>query len=71
MACRPCNEDKAHLTGPEYLAATIVRGRAGTPMPSFGRDSVAYMRLTAPEVLDVIAFIRERFVSPPRAQGAQ
>lgn len=56
---------------PEFIAATIVRGRAGTPMPSFGRDSVSYARLTATEVLDLTAFIRERLGKAPRAQGAQ
>jgi mono/diheme cytochrome c family protein len=55
----------------EYVAATIARGRAGTPMPSFGRDSVAYQRLTAPEILDLTAFVRERLSAPTRAQGAQ
>lgn len=53
-----------------YLAATIVRGRAGTPMPSFGRDSVGYARLTGDEVLDLTAYIRERLGrTPPRATG--
>jgi cytochrome c oxidase cbb3-type subunit III len=42
---------------PEFIAATVVRGRAGTPMPAFGRDSVSYPRLSAGEVLDVTAFI--------------
>jgi mono/diheme cytochrome c family protein len=55
----------------EYVAATVARGRAGTPMPSFGRDNVAYQRLTAPEILDLTAFVRERLSAPPRAQGAQ
>lgn len=54
----------------EYIAATIVRGRSGTPMPSFGRDNVAYSRLTATEVLDVSAFIRERLGRTPRVTGA-
>jgi mono/diheme cytochrome c family protein len=43
----------------EYLAATIVRGRAGTPMPAFGRDSVSFPKLTAAEVLDITAFLRQ------------
>jgi mono/diheme cytochrome c family protein len=41
----------------EYIAATIVRGRAGTPMPAFGRDSVSYLRLSPSEILDTAAFI--------------
>jgi len=45
----------------EFIAATIVRGRSGTPMPAFGRDSVSYAKLTATEVLDITAFIREGF----------
>jgi mono/diheme cytochrome c family protein len=41
----------------EFIAATIVRGRAGTPMPAFGRDSASYPKLTAQEVLDLAAFV--------------
>ncbi|MCS6806937.1 MAG: c-type cytochrome [Acidobacteriota bacterium] len=44
----------------EYIAATIVRGRAGTPMPAFGRDSVNYSTLAPNEVLDITAFVREQ-----------
>jgi mono/diheme cytochrome c family protein len=43
----------------DYLAATIVRGRAGTPMPAFGRDQVRYPKLAAGEVLDLAAYIRQ------------
>jgi len=46
-----------------YIAATIVRGRSGTPMPGFGRDNVNYPRLTATEVLDLIAYIRHGLAS--------
>lgn len=56
---------------PEYIAATIVRGRAGTPMPSFGRDNPGFSRLTAADVLDVTAFVRDRLGKTPQAQGAQ
>lgn len=42
---------------PEMIAATVVRGRRGTPMPAFGRDGVGYARLEATEVLDVAAFV--------------
>ena len=52
-----------------YIAATVVRGRAGTPMPSFGRDNVGYARLTGIDVLDLTAFIRERLGRAPRATG--
>lgn len=41
----------------EFIAATIVRGRSGTPMPAFGRDNVNYPRLSAQEILDLAAFI--------------
>jgi cytochrome c oxidase cbb3-type subunit 3 len=41
-----------------YLAATVVRGRRGTPMPPFGRDSGSFRRLAAADVLDVTAYLR-------------
>lgn len=50
----------------EFVAVTVVRGRAGTPMPAFGRDSVNYPRLTAQEVLDVAAFVRSELGSGRR-----
>jgi mono/diheme cytochrome c family protein len=56
---------------PEFISMTVMRGRAGTPMPSFGRDNVGYPRLTAREVLDLTAYVRERLGTPPPAQGAQ
>lgn len=43
----------------EYIAATIVRGRAGTPMPAFGRDDVRYAKLTPAEILNITAYIRK------------
>jgi mono/diheme cytochrome c family protein len=49
-----------------YIAATIERGRAGTPMPAFGRDNVSYPRLSAAEVLDVTEYIRNG-LEPARA----
>jgi mono/diheme cytochrome c family protein len=52
----------------EFIAATIMRGRAGTPMPAFGRDSVNYPRLTPQEVLDLTAFIRSWAPTPPAKQ---
>lgn len=30
LACKPCNEDKGQLTGPEYLAVLAYRRRAHT-----------------------------------------
>lgn len=54
---------------PAFIAATIARGRAGTPMPSFGRDSAGFARLSATDILDLTAFIRERLGSTPRATG--
>jgi cytochrome c len=41
----------------EYVAMTVIRGRSGTPMPAFGRDSASYPRLTAQDALDVAAFV--------------
>lgn len=42
----------------EFIAATLMRGRSGTPMPAFSRDSVRFPRLSASEVLDLAAFVR-------------
>lgn len=42
-----------------YIAATVVRGRQGAPMPAFGRDNPSYPRLAAGEVLDVTTFVLE------------
>jgi mono/diheme cytochrome c family protein len=47
-----------HAASEEFIAATIVRGRAGTPMPAFGRDNVSFAKFTAQEVLDLAAFVR-------------
>jgi mono/diheme cytochrome c family protein/cytochrome c551/c552 len=40
-----------------YVAATVARGRTGTPMPAFSRDSANHSALTADEILDVSAFV--------------
>lgn len=42
----------------QYIATTVMRGRRGTPMPSFAADSVSYSRLTPSEALDVAAFVQ-------------
>jgi mono/diheme cytochrome c family protein len=42
---------------PAYVAATIARGRPGTVMPSFTRDSVAYPRLSEDQIRDAAAFV--------------
>ncbi len=55
----------------EFVAATIVRGRAGTPMPAFGRDSVSYPKLTATEVLDLVEFVRRGLGAKPQAPPAK
>lgn len=52
-----------------FIAATIMRGRAGTPMPAFGQDSVKYAKLSAQEVLDLVAFIRSGLGARP--EGTQ
>jgi mono/diheme cytochrome c family protein len=55
----------------EFIAMTVVRGRAGTPMPAFGRDNVSYPRLTAQQVLDLAAFVRGGLgAKPENAQEA-
>ena len=45
----------------DYIAATVLRGRAGTPMPAFGRNSAAYPQLTAQDALDIASYIRSGF----------
>lgn len=54
---------------PGFISATIARGRAGTPMPAFGRDNPGFARLTDADMLDLTAFIRERLGRTPRATG--
>jgi mono/diheme cytochrome c family protein len=49
-----------------YLAATIMRGRSGTPMPSWARDNVNYPRLTAIEALDLAEYIRRGLAASNR-----
>jgi len=49
----------------EFIAMTVVRGRAGTPMPAFGRDSVNYPKLSAQDVLDLTAFVRSGLGAAP------
>jgi mono/diheme cytochrome c family protein len=51
----------------EFIAVTVARGRAGTPMPAFGRDSVNFPKLTAQEILDVTAYVRRGLVTPSAA----
>lgn len=51
----------------EFIAVTVVRGRAGTPMPAFGRDSVNYPKLSAQDVLDLAAFVRRGWAGPSAA----
>jgi mono/diheme cytochrome c family protein len=53
----------------EFIAVTVVRGRTGTPMPAFGRDSVNYPRLSAQDVLDLTAFVRSGLGAAP--EGTQ
>jgi mono/diheme cytochrome c family protein len=53
----------------EFIAATIVRGRGGTPMPAFGRDSVRFPRLSASEVLDLTAFVRSGLGDKAKAKA--
>ena len=41
-----------------YLTATIIRGRAGTVMPSFAAEAKDHARLSPADVADVVAFLR-------------
>jgi mono/diheme cytochrome c family protein len=81
-SCAGCHGDRGQgNTGPglgtpgfqkaateEFIAATVARGRAGTPMPAFGRDSASYARLSAQEILDVAAFVRGGLSAQPAAK---
>ena len=46
---------------PAYVAATVLRGREGTPMPAFSRNNASYARLTEEEAADVAAFVMSGF----------
>jgi mono/diheme cytochrome c family protein len=50
-----------------FVAATVIRGRSGTPMPAFGRASVSYPKLTPQEVLDIAAFVKRGLSAKPEA----
>ncbi len=54
----------------EFIAATVVRGRSGTPMPAFGRNNVSYPKLTAQEILDLAAFVGRGLGGKPEAKQA-
>lgn len=70
--CQGCHGSKGvggeapRIGAPAFLAAapdgviagTIVRGRRGTAMPSFGAAGLGYSSLTAQEVLDIVAYLR-------------
>jgi len=56
---------------PAFIAATVVRGRRGTPMPAFGRDGVGYARLAPDDVLDVAAFVASGLSQQERDEGRQ
>lgn len=45
------------VASPAYVAATVARGRTGTPMPAFSRDSANHAALTADEILDVSTLV--------------
>ena len=44
-----------NLLKPELLAQTVLYGRQGTPMPSFGPEGEG---LSNPEISDVIAYVK-------------
>lgn len=54
------NSGFQQVATPEYVAATVVRGRRASTMPAFGQDGVGYSRMTISEVLDVAAFVTQR-----------
>ena len=41
----------------QFVALTILRGRAGTPMPAFAQNNASYPRLTEADAADVAAFV--------------
>jgi cytochrome c oxidase cbb3-type subunit 3 len=49
---------------PAFVAATVLRGREGTPMPAFSRNNASYARLTEEEAADVAAFVMSGFRQP-------
>lgn len=55
---------------PEFVATTIVRGRAGTPMPAFGRDNPSFPRLAPEEVLALARYVVEGLGGGSAAPGA-
>ena len=46
---------------PAYVAATVLRGREGTPMPAFSRNNANFPRLSDAEAADVAAFVMTGF----------
>ena len=84
-SCAGCHGDRGQgNTGPglgtpgfqkaaseDFVAMTIVRGRAGTPMPAFGRDNANYPRLTGQEALDLAAHVRSGLSTTPRGSEAR
>jgi mono/diheme cytochrome c family protein len=44
-----------NLLKPEFLAGTVLHGRQGTPMPSFGPEGEG---LSNPEIADVVAYVK-------------
>jgi mono/diheme cytochrome c family protein len=49
------NPTVQNLLQPEFLARTVLHGRKGTPMPSFGPQGEG---LNNPEIADVIAYVK-------------
>ena len=44
-----------------FVAATVLGGREGTPMPAFSRNNASYPRLTDADAADVAAFVISAF----------
>jgi mono/diheme cytochrome c family protein len=49
------NPTVQNLLKPEFLAITVLHGRKGTPMPSFGPEGEG---LSNPEIADVVAYVK-------------
>lgn len=63
------------VAGDGYLAGTIIRGRPGTKMPTFGVAGAEHARLAPADVADVVAFLRSKARSvkredPPKGESS-
>ena len=59
------------VASPAYVAATVARGRTGTPMPAFSRSSANHSALSPDEILDVSALVVGRAGSRRQQTGGR